>query len=85
MQHTKLFARAIALAVRRPLLLPVMVAAAWRFRRRAWWRHAPFLPLPSRQYMAWRLDTAFGASGSLPEREQLERYLRWTRDMSTRP
>lgn len=25
-----------------------------------WWKKSPFLPLPSRRYITWRLDTAYG-------------------------
>lgn len=28
--------------------------------RRGWWRRPPFLPLPSRRYLKFRLDTAYG-------------------------
>jgi hypothetical protein len=82
MPNAKLLARAMALAARKPHLMPTMARAAWRFRRRGWWRRPPFLPLPSGAYVAWRAETAFGAEDAVPEARLLERYLRWTREMS---
>lgn len=71
--------RFAALLLRRPLLCGPLLLAAWRFRARGWWRRPPFLPLPPRGYLEWRLETAFGAGGALPTAAQLQRYLRWTR------
>ena len=65
----------------RPRLWPRLLGAAWRFRRRDWFRHAPFLPLPSRAYMEWRLHTAFGDEQATPTADQLESYLEWTARM----
>jgi len=28
--------------------------------RAHWYRHAPFLPIPPRDYMQWRMFTAYG-------------------------
>jgi hypothetical protein len=63
--------------VRRPALLPLLLRAGWRFRARGWQRRWPFLPLPPAEYVAWRLETAYGAAGTLPPARELERYLRW--------
>lgn len=64
-------------AVRRPALLPLLLRASWRFRARGWQRRWPFLPLPPAAYVAWRLETAYGAASQLPPARALERYLRW--------
>jgi hypothetical protein len=50
--------------LRHPQTAPVVTLAAWRLRRRAWWRRAPFLPLPSSQYWEFRMATANGSSGA---------------------
>ena len=84
MPYSRIVSRFAALAVRRPALLGPMLAAAWRFRARGWWRRAPFLPLPSRKYLEWRLETAFGSADAVPDAGQLERYLRWTRTVQPR-
>lgn len=64
-------------ALRRPRLVVPLIRAAWRFRARGWYRRPPFLPLPSRDYLDWRLHTAYGGEGRVPEPGELERYLRW--------
>ena len=64
-------------ALGRPRLLLALLGAAWRFRRRGWWRHPPFLPIPPREYIDWRMHTAYGNDGRDPAPEELERYLRW--------
>lgn len=45
-----------------PRDVPVVVAAGWRLRQRAWWRRAPFLPLPGASYWEFRLVTANATS-----------------------
>jgi len=50
--------------------------AGWSFRARGWLRTPPFLPLPPRDYIEWRLYTAYGAAGA-PTPPEVERYLRW--------
>ena len=64
-------------ALRRPRLWPLLLRAAWRFRRRGWYRRPPFVPLPPAAYLAWRLHTAYGDDGRVPTLDELERYLRW--------
>jgi hypothetical protein len=66
------------LALRHPRLIPPLLSAAWRFRRRQWYRQAPFLPLPPADYVAWRLHTAYGAEDAVPPAEDLRRYLDWS-------
>ena len=69
------------LALRRPRLIPYMLAAAWAFRARDWYRRPPFLPLPPESYLRWRLDTAYGDPEAEPPIDELERYLVWTARM----
>ena len=64
-------------ALGRPRLLAGMLRAAWRFRARGWWKRPPFLPLPPREYMEWRMHTAYGDEGRTPTVAELERYVRW--------
>lgn len=68
-------------ALVRPRLLGAMLRAAWRFRARGWWHRPPFLPLPPRDYLEWRMHTAYGDDGRLPAIDEVERYLRWANRM----
>lgn len=54
-----------------------LLRMAWRFRRRGWWQRAPFLPLPSREYLRWRLHTAYGDEATVPPPEHVIRLARW--------
>jgi hypothetical protein len=60
-----------------PTLARDLLRVAWRFRRRGWWHRFPFLPLPSRDYVRWRMHTAYGTYDAVPPREDVERYARW--------
>jgi hypothetical protein len=62
-----------------PSLARDLLTVAWRFRRRDWMRRAPFLPVPSRTYLAWRMYTAFGDRHAVPSVEEVVRYARWAR------
>jgi hypothetical protein len=46
--------------VRHPSHALTLWRAGWRLRREGWWRHAPFLPLPTAEYWAFRLTTVNG-------------------------
>jgi hypothetical protein len=76
-----LYVKVLGLALRRPRLIPHLVAAAWAFRARDWYSKPPFLPLPSRSYMRWRIETAYGDPDASPPLSDLERYLVWTSRM----
>lgn len=69
------------MALRRPRMIPYLLSAAWAFRSRHWYRRPPFLPLPARSYMRWRLDTAYGDPEATPTIDELERYLVWSARM----
>lgn len=73
--------RVIARCLVRPRLLLLLIGAAWRFRRRGWYRRAPFLPLPAADYMRWRMHTAFGTESGMLAVADLEAYLEWSVSM----
>jgi hypothetical protein len=66
-------------AVVRPRLALDLCRTAWAFRRRDWWRQAPFLPLPDRAYLRWRMYTAYGDEAAVPPLEDVIRFARWRR------
>ena len=66
-----------ARAVRDPRTASALVRVAWRFRRRGWWRRFPFLPLPARDYMRWRMLTAYGDYDAVPPADDVVRFAKW--------
>lgn len=81
MASTRRLLRILSGAMRRPRLLGAMARAAWRFRARGWWRRPPFLPVPPREYLDWRLHTAYGEGGREPTPGELGRYITWANRM----
>ncbi|HXE57743.1 MAG TPA: hypothetical protein VNK43_07075 [Gemmatimonadales bacterium] len=74
---------ALALALRalvRPRLAIDLLRTAWAFRRRAWWMSPPFLPLPDRTYLRWRMHTAYGDEEAVPPADDVVRFARWRRE-----
>lgn len=70
-----------ARALVRPRLALDLVSAAWAFRRRDWWSTPPFLPLPDRTYLRWRMYTAYGEEDAVPTATDVERFARWRREL----
>jgi hypothetical protein len=64
-------------SVRHPTLAVDLARVGWRFRNRRWYRRPPFLPIPDREYVRWRMDTAYGSPDAVPPARDLERYVRW--------
>jgi hypothetical protein len=72
-----------AVVGRHPRWWPEAVAVAWAVRRRCWWSQAPHLPVPARDYLAWRRLTAYGdPTAAIPDRDLIS-FLRWRRLMRT--
>ena len=64
-----------------PRLAIDLLAMVWAFRARDWYRNAPFLPLPPRDYTRWRLHTAYGDPEWVPSVEDVRRFARWRREL----
>jgi hypothetical protein len=52
---------------------------AWAFRRRRWWAQPPFLPVPDRTYLRWRMHTAYADEDAVPPPDDVVRFARWRR------
>lgn len=76
----RLFAVLVGRSLRSPRLGVDLLRAAWAFRRRGWWRSPPFLPLPDRAYLRWRMDTAYGDPEVVPPVEDVIGFARWRRE-----
>lgn len=45
-----------------------------------WWCRPPFLPLPDREWLAFRMETAYGDPAAAPSAEDVLDFLAWARD-----
>ena len=75
-----LTARLAAHAVVNPRLAVDLLRVTWSFRARDWYRRPPFLPLPPREYLRWRMFTAYGDEAAVPTLEDVIRFARWRRE-----
>lgn len=70
----------VLVVLRHPDLWLTALRQARRLAPDRWWSRRPFLPLPDRSYLHFRLVTAYGGDGTGPIRpEDLVTYLRWCR------
>jgi hypothetical protein len=79
--RARFWALAALRVTRRPLLWPTALVQAARFVPARWWRRAPFLPVPDRAYLRFRLRAQYGTGGE-PEPGDLVTYLEWCRQMA---
>ena len=63
-----------------PRLALDLARLAWSFRARDWYRRPPFLPLPPREYVRWRMVTAYGDPDAVPPLDDVVRFARWRRE-----
>ena len=73
--------RLVGHALINPRLAIDLTRTAWAFRRRHWWTHPPFLPLPDKAYIRWRMYTAYGDETAVPPSEDVIRFARWRREV----
>ena len=66
-------------AVVNPRVAADLLTMAWAFRRRDWYRRAPFLPVPPAEYIRWRMHTAYGDEHAVPPLKDVLRFARWRR------
>lgn len=70
----------VAAILRHPSLWPTALRQAGRLAPTGWWRKRPFLPLPDERYLAFRLQTMYGADLSRADPRDVITYLRWCRE-----
>lgn len=63
--------------VREPRTASALLRVGWRFRARGWYRRFPYLPLPEKTYLRWRMYTAYGNADIVPPADDIVRYARW--------
>lgn len=77
---TALLARLVVHGLASPRLAVDLLRTAWAFRRRNWHRQPPFLPLPDRAYLRWRMYTAYGDEDAVPPLDDVIGFARWRRE-----
>ncbi|HVE77734.1 MAG TPA: hypothetical protein VNA89_02675 [Gemmatimonadaceae bacterium] len=78
MTWPRLAAALLLRSLRRPSDGVALLRVTWRFRNRHWYRRFPFLPLPDRPYLRWRMHTAYGDYDAIPPADDVIRYARWS-------
>ena len=72
---------AIVIAVLcRPSLWITALTQLFRLTPRRWWARAPFLPVPTREYIRFRVLTQYGERGHTLEVADVLSYLRWLKE-----
>ncbi len=57
-----------------------LLRTAWAFRSIRWWAQPPFLPVPDRTYLRWRMYTAYADEDAVPPLDDVIRFARWRRE-----
>ncbi|HYD10250.1 MAG TPA: hypothetical protein VEA78_09110 [Acidimicrobiales bacterium] len=74
-------------AVRAVLARPALWLTALRVWRLhlpdRWWSHRPFLPVPDRAWLRFRLQTQYGDPNARPDPADLVTWLEWSRGWRT--
>ena len=72
--------RAILAVAAHPSLWVTALRQLFRLAPPRWWRRAPFLPIPDRDYLRFRMETQYGTapeSANVMDADDLVVYLRW--------
>ena len=75
---------ALAAVLRHPGLWPTALIELRRLVPDGWWRQRPFLPVPDRSLLRFRLVTQYGDADHSPEPDDLVAWLRWCREENRR-
>jgi hypothetical protein len=77
MSWSRLSLQLASRALLSPRLASSLIRVAWRFRSRGLYTRFPFLPVPDRTYVRWRMYTAYGDYDAIPPASDVERYALW--------
>jgi len=81
---TSLLFALTARAITNPRVALDLLSLAWSMRRRDWYIHFPYLPLPPEEYARWRMYTAYGDENAVPPIHDVLSFARWRRQLLTR-
>lgn len=73
--------RALARPTLAVLIRPWLWRSVLRFVPPGWWHRWPPSPIPPKEYLHFRLETAYGDTEARPSAEEVVRYLTWCRRM----
>lgn len=76
--------RAALAVARHPRLWATAIGQGRRMARRRWWAQPPFLPVPGRRYLDFRLGTQYGSTDQPFSPDDLIAYLGWCREWNRR-
>jgi hypothetical protein len=74
---------AVAAVVRHPRLWPAGVRAYVVHVPDRWWARRPFLPVPDRAWLRFRLQTQYGDPSAAPAPDDVVAWLEWSRGWRT--
>jgi hypothetical protein len=69
--------RTVVAVAARPGLWPTAVRQVRRLAPARWWRRWPFLPVPDRSYLEFRILTQYGDARHRPDAHDVLDYLSW--------
>ena len=70
---------------KRPRLWPAGVRAYITHVPPGWYRRAPFVPVPDRAWIRFRLQTAYGDPDRAPDPDDVVTWLQWSRGWRALP
>jgi hypothetical protein len=73
--------RTFTACARRPSLWGIALVEWRRMTPAGWWRRRPFLPVPDRDLMRFRMQTQYGDPDHPPEPDDLVTWLQWCKRM----
>lgn len=76
--------RAAIVVAGRPSLWTTAARELRAFAPRGWWRRPPFLPVPDRELLRFRMVTAYGSPEVRLDAEDLVTWLSWCRSWHQR-
>ena len=72
--------RTVGAVAVRPDLWLAGLSQLWRLAPNRWYARWPFLPIPAREYLEFRVLTQYGDTQRSPEVRDVIDYLEWSRD-----
>jgi len=64
---------------RKPSLWWIAVVESVGFAPRGWWHRWPPIPVPAQEWLAFRMETAYGDESARPSPEDVVAWLDWCR------